>query len=83
MNFKILIQLFPKSQWFLLFVPPHENWPKKVAIQDEEPGVESFDSGYHSSSGYQFMYEFTEIGSTEYVCDPHPNSMFGSITVSE
>tara|TARA_B100000767_G_scaffold181913_1_gene169860 strand:+ start:461 stop:844 length:384 start_codon:yes stop_codon:yes gene_type:complete len=46
-------------------------------------GVESFDSGYHSSSGYQFMYEFTEIGSTEYVCDPHPNSMFGSITVSE
>jgi|TARA_Y100000385_G_scaffold176975_1_gene182955 plastocyanin len=46
-------------------------------------GVEEFESGYHSSTGYQFMHEFTEIGSTEFVFDPHPGSMFGRITVSE
>jgi hypothetical protein len=46
-------------------------------------GVESFDSGYISTAGYQFMHEFTLIGATQFVCDPHVASMFGTITVTE
>ena len=46
-------------------------------------GVESFDSGYISTTGYQFMHEFTVAGATQYVCDPHVASMFGTITVTE
>ena len=44
-------------------------------------GDESFDSGYHSS-GYQFSYTFNTPGVTTYICDPHPNSMYGTVTVT-
>lgn len=47
-------------------------------------GVETFDSGFiDSSPGFQFQWVFTQTGSTQYVCDPHPNTMFGTITVTE
>jgi hypothetical protein len=46
-------------------------------------GIENFDSGFISEQGYQFQWIFNQIGSTQYVCDPHPNSMFGTITVTE
>ena len=46
-------------------------------------GVESFDSGLISTAGYQFMHEFTLVGATQYVCDPHEASMFGTINVTE
>ena len=45
-------------------------------------GVESFDSGYFSGPGPQFSYTFNNPGVTTYICDPHPNSMFGTVTVT-
>ena len=44
-------------------------------------GVENFDSGYFSGPGAQFTYTFTMPGITTYICDPHPNSMYGAVTV--
>ena len=44
-------------------------------------GVEMFDSGYHGP-GYQFSHTFTIPGVTTYICDPHPNSMYGTVTVT-
>ena len=45
-------------------------------------GVEAFDSGY-GSSGFTFSHTFTSAGQTSYVCDPHPNSMYGTVTVND
>ena len=44
-------------------------------------GVENFDSGYFTGPGAQFSYTFTNAGVTTYICDPHPNSMYGAVTV--
>ena len=44
-------------------------------------GVEMFDSGYYGP-GYQFSHTFTVPGVTTYICDPHPNSMYGTVTVT-
>ena len=44
-------------------------------------GIETFDSGYFSGPGPQFSHTFTTPGVTTYICDPHPNSMFGAVTV--
>jgi len=44
-------------------------------------GVEMFDSGYNGP-GYQFSHTFTVPGVTTYICDPHPNSMYGTVTVT-
>ena len=44
-------------------------------------GVEMFDSGYYGP-GYQFSHTFTIPGITTYICDPHPNSMYGTVTVT-
>ena len=45
-------------------------------------GVENFDSGYFTGPGPQWSHTFTAPGVTTYVCDPHPNSMFGTVTVT-
>ena len=44
-------------------------------------GVEMFDSGYYGP-GYQFSHTFNIPGVTTYICDPHPNSMYGTVTVT-
>ena len=44
-------------------------------------GVESFDSGYRST-GFTFSHTFTTAGITEYVCDAHASSMYGTVIVS-
>ncbi len=44
-------------------------------------GVEMFDSGYYGP-GYQFSHTFTVPGVTTFICDPHPNSMYGTVTVT-
>ena len=36
-----------------------------------------------ATPGFQFQWVFTQVGSTQYICDPHPNSMFGTITVTD
>ena len=46
-------------------------------------GVEIFNSGYYTGPGPQFSYTFTVPGVTSYICDPHPNSMYGTVTVTE
>ena len=46
-------------------------------------GVESFNSDFHSTEGFQYTHQFNQIGATQYVCDPHPSTMFGTITVTD
>ena len=46
-------------------------------------GVETLDSGFHSTEGHQYQHQFNQLGTTEYVCDPHPSTMFGTITVTD
>lgn len=43
--------------------------------------TENFDSGIQSGQGETFSYTFTTVGTNSYQCDPHPNSMYGTITV--
>ena len=45
-------------------------------------GAESLDSGYNNSTGFTYSYTFNAIGETNYVCTPHANSMYGTITVT-
>ena len=45
-------------------------------------GTESFDSGYFSGAGNTFTYTFNQVGSTDYVCDPHDGNMNGTVTVT-
>ena len=45
-------------------------------------GPESFDSGYFTVSGSTFTYTFNQVGSTDYVCDPHAGNMNGTVTVT-
>ena len=44
-----------------------------------EPG---FAEGYYSS-GHVYSHTFTTIGAHDYLCGPHPNTMYGTITVTE
>ena len=46
-------------------------------------GVEMFNSGYFAGPGPQFSHKFTVPGVTTYICDPHPSSMYGTVTVNE
>ncbi|MFL2623706.1 MAG: T9SS type A sorting domain-containing protein [Flavobacteriaceae bacterium] len=43
-------------------------------------GTETFDSTYNVTS---FSYTFNQVGSTNYVCDPHDTNMYGTVTVTE
>jgi plastocyanin len=41
-----------------------------------------FAEGYFSS-GHVYSHTFTTVGDHDYLCGPHPNTMFGTITVTE
>ncbi len=45
-------------------------------------GAESFDSGFSSQFGFTFEKIFTVVGQTSYVCDPHAQNMYGTVTVN-
>lgn len=45
-------------------------------------GTEPFDSGYFTGAGNTFTYTFNQVGSTDYVCDPHAGNMNGTVTVT-
>ena len=45
-------------------------------------GTESFDSGYSTGAGNTFQFIFDQVGSTDYVCDPHAGNMYGTVTVT-
>lgn len=47
---------------------------------ETEPG---FGEGYVQSPGHQYSHTFTTVGAHDYHCGPHPNSMYGTITVNE
>ena len=48
-------------------------------VGDEtEPG---FGEGYFST-GHTYSHTFTTVGAHDYLCSPHPNSMYGTITVN-
>lgn len=44
-----------------------------------EPG---FAEGYFSL-GHVYSHTFTTVGAHDYLCSPHPNTMYGTITVTE
>ena len=45
-------------------------------------GVESFDSGFSSQTGFTFSHTFTIVGTTSYVCTPHASDMYGQVNVT-
>ena len=45
-------------------------------------GTESFDSGFSTGAGNTFQFIFDQVGSTDYVCDPHAGNMYGTVTVT-
>ena len=45
-------------------------------------GVESFDSGFSSQTGFTFSHTFTIVGTTNYVCPPHASDMYGQVNVT-
>ena len=45
-------------------------------------GVESFDSGFSSQTGFTFSHTFTIVGTTNYVCTPHASDMYGQVNVT-
>jgi plastocyanin len=49
-------------------------------VKSNASATETFESDYFGNGG-TFSYTFTSEGSNEYVCSPHPNTMFGTITV--
>tara|TARA_B100001057_G_C22607229_1_gene855162 strand:+ start:436 stop:822 length:387 start_codon:yes stop_codon:yes gene_type:complete len=52
-------------------------------LRSKSGGNEDFDSGYSGSTGFTFSYTFNSVGTTNYVCDPHESSMYGTVTVTE
>ena len=57
-------------------------WGSGVHNLRSTSGTESFDSGYFTVSGSTFTYTFNQVGSTDYVCDPHQGNMNGTVTVT-
>ena len=45
-------------------------------------GTEPLNSGYSTGAGNTFTYTFNQVGSTDYVCDPHAGNMNGTVTVT-
>ena len=43
--------------------------------------TEDFDSGILTGMGTEFAKTFNVVGASDYQCDVHPGSMFGTITV--
>lgn len=50
-------------------------------VTSQPSAQESFSSGSVQSAGFVFEHTFTQVGVNDYVCQPHPASMFGTITV--
>ena len=46
-------------------------------------GVETLDSGYSSNRGFEFSHTFNNVGTTNYICDPHKSHMYGKVIVEE
>lgn len=42
---------------------------------------ETFESAFSGTQGNTFSHKFITVGTSNYVCQPHPGNMFGTITV--
>ena len=49
-------------------------------VKSNASANESFESEFFGNGG-SFSHTFTSIGTNDYVCQPHPSTMFGTITV--
>ena len=49
-------------------------------VKSNTSANESFESQFFGNGG-TFSYTFTSIGTNDYICQPHPSDMFGTITV--
>lgn len=49
-------------------------------VKSLDSAEENFESEFFGNGG-TFSYTFTKVGINDYQCDPHPGSMFGTITV--
>jgi plastocyanin len=49
-------------------------------VKSNASANESFESDFFGNGG-TFSHTFTSIGTNDYVCQPHPTTMFGTITV--
>jgi len=49
-------------------------------VNSKATANENFESAFFGNGG-TFSYTFTSVGTNDYQCDPHPGSMFGTITV--
>ena len=49
-------------------------------VKSNATATESFESQFFGNGG-TFSYTFTLVGTNDYICSPHPGSMFGTITV--
>lgn len=52
-------------------------------LRTKSGSTENFDSGYSGTMGFTFSHTFNSVGTTNYVCDPHASSMYGTVTVTE
>ncbi|MBT4413426.1 MAG: T9SS type A sorting domain-containing protein [Polaribacter sp.] len=49
-------------------------------VKSKSTANESFESQFFGNGG-TFSHTFTSIGTNDYLCSPHPGTMFGTITV--
>jgi len=49
-------------------------------VNSNADAAESFESSFQGN-GATFSHTFTVVGTNDYLCTPHPSSMFGTITV--
>ena len=49
-------------------------------VNSKAGSAENFESEFFGNGG-TFSYTFTTVGTNDYICDPHPSNMFGTITV--
>jgi plastocyanin len=49
-------------------------------VKSKASANEVFESQFFETGG-TFSYTFTSIGTNDYICQPHPTTMFGTITV--
>ena len=55
--------------------------PGSHNVANKAGSQETFSSPGLQGAGFVFSHTFTQIGTNDYQCDPHPGSMFGTITV--
>jgi len=52
-------------------------------VTSQAGSQETFDSGTQTGMGLEFEVTFTEVGTNPYLCEIHPGTMTGTITVEQ